>query len=115
VKFKKILVYNIDRAKNLDPNSWKRIESFTSKIIFVPKDSPTLKQELADTDCVLVNFGTVVGKEEIDAAHNLKYIGVMATAFGKIDTVYAKKKKIIVSNLKDIAQNLLLNLSLPQF
>ncbi|OGH20730.1 MAG: hypothetical protein A3D74_05385 [Candidatus Levybacteria bacterium RIFCSPHIGHO2_02_FULL_37_13] len=100
MKFKKILVYNIDRSKNLDPKSWKTIESFGEKIAFVPKDSPKLKQELADTDCVLVAFGTVIGKEEINAASKLKYIGVMATAFGKIDTNYAKKKKVIVSNLK---------------
>lgn len=49
---------------------------------------------------MLVNFGTAIGKEAINAASKLKYIGVMATAFGKIDTLYAKKKKIIVSNLK---------------
>jgi len=100
MKFKKIIVYNIDRSKNLDPKSWKQIESFGNKIVFVPKDSPKLNQELSDTDCVLVNFGTVIGKEEIDLAHSLKYIGVMATAFGKIDAVHAKKKKVIVSNLK---------------
>jgi len=100
MKFKKILVYNIDRAKSLDPQSWKKIESLGNKIVFVPKDYPKLKMELADADCVLVNFGTTIGREEIDSAHQLKYIGIMATAFGKIDTTYAKKKKIIVSNLK---------------
>ena len=100
MKFKKILVYNIDKSKNLDPKSWKTIESFGNKMVFVPKDSPKLKQELADTDCVLVNFGTAVAKKEIVDAPQLKYVGVMATAFGKIDTNYAKKKKVIVSNLK---------------
>jgi len=100
MKFKKILVYNIEKSRNLDPKSWEKIESFGNKIVFVPKDSPKLKTELRDTDCVLVAFGTVIGKEEINAASQLKYIGVMATAFGKIDTAHAKKKKIIVSNLK---------------
>lgn len=100
MKFKKILVYNIDRATSLDAQSWKRIDSFTDKIVFVPKDNPTLKKELLDTDAILVNFGTTIGKEEIDSAHGLKYIGVMATAFGKIDVSHAKKKKVIVSNLK---------------
>lgn len=100
MKFKKILVYNIDKSKNLDPQSWKKIESFGNKIVFVPKDDPNLKMELAETDCVLINFGTIFGKEEMESASELKYIGVMATAFGKIDNTYAKKKKIIVSNLK---------------
>lgn len=100
MKFRKILVYNIDRLKNLDPQSWKKIESLGNRIVFVPKDDPRLKKELADSDCLLVAFGTNVVKEDIDSASQLKYIGVMATAFGKIDTAYAKKKKIIVSNLK---------------
>src|SRR3989344_7393753 len=100
MKFKKILVYNIEKSRNLDPKSWEKIESFGNKIVFVPKDSPKLKTELRDTDCVLVAFGTVIGQEELHAASQLKYIGVMATAFGKIDTAHAKKKKIIVSNLK---------------
>lgn len=100
MKFKKILVYNIDRLKNLDPQSWKKIESLGGRIVFIPKDDPKLRKELADSDCLLVAFGTNVVKEDIDSAPQLKYIGVMATAFGKIDTAHAKKKKIIVSNLK---------------
>lgn len=100
MKFKKILVYNIDKATNLDFPSWKKIESLGSKIVFVAKDDPNLRKELGDTDCVLINFGTEFGKAEVDSAPHLKYIGVIATAFGKIDVVYAKKKEIIVSNLK---------------
>lgn len=100
MKFRKILVYNIDRLKNLDPHSWKKIESLGDRVVFVPKDDPKLRKELADSDCLLVAFGTNVVKEDIDSAHQLKYIGVMATAFGKIDTAHARKKKIIVSNLK---------------
>ncbi len=50
-------------------------------------------------DCLLVSFGLPVDKKMIDAAPNLKYIGVLATAFGKIDIEYAKKKKIIICNL----------------
>lgn len=100
MKFKKIVVYNIDRSKNLDPQSWKKIESLGNRIVFVPKDDPKLRRELADSDCLLVAFGTNVVKEDMDSAPQLKYIGVLATAFGKIDTAYAKKKKIIISNLK---------------
>ena len=100
MKFKKVLVYNINKSSSLDPLSWKQIASFTDTIVFVPKDSPTLNKELKDTDAILVNFGTTVGKDDIDAAPNLKYIGVMATAFGKIDTTHAKKKKVAVTNLK---------------
>ena len=100
MKFNKILAYNIEKSKNLDPKSWKRIESLGNKIVFVPKGDSKLKKELSDTDCLLIAFGTSIVKEDIDSAPRLKYIGVLATAFGKIDVLYAKKKKIIVSNLK---------------
>lgn len=89
MKFKKILVYNIDKSKNLDAPSWKKIESLGNKIVFVPKDDPKLRKELSDTDCLLVAFGTNVTKEDIDSGPQLKYIGVMATAFGKIDAAHA--------------------------
>lgn len=100
MKFKKILAYNIGRSKNLDPQSWEKIESLGNKLIFIPKDDPKLRKELVDTDCLLVAFGTNVTKADMDSAPQLKYIGVLATAFGKIDVAHAKKKKIIVSNLK---------------
>jgi len=100
MKFKKILVYNIEKSGNLDPQSWKKIESLGNKLVFVPKDDPKLRKQLADADCLLVAFGTNIVKEDIASAPQLKYIGVLATAFGKIDVLYAKRKKIIVSNLK---------------
>ena len=100
MKFNKLLVYNIDESKNLDSSSWKKIKSLTNKISFLPKDDPKLKAGLKDADGVLINFGTEFGKEEIDSAAKLKYIGVMATAFGKIDVDYARRKKVVVSNLK---------------
>jgi lactate dehydrogenase-like 2-hydroxyacid dehydrogenase len=100
MKFKKLLAYNVNKSTALDPQSWRKIESLTDKVVFVSKDSPQLNKELKDTDGILVAFGTVIGKSEIDAAPFLKFIGVMATAFGKIDVAYAKKKRIVVSNLK---------------
>ncbi|MBI2019776.1 hypothetical protein HYS95_03920 [Candidatus Daviesbacteria bacterium] len=100
MKFKKVLVYNIDRSKSLDLISWKKIESLGNKIVFLPKDNPRFRKELADTDCLLVAFATSVDKQDLDSAPQLKYIGVAATAFGKIDTTHAKKKGIIVCNLK---------------
>ena len=100
MKFKKTIVYNIEKSKNLDSQSWQKIEGLTNRIVFLPKDDPKLRKELRDTDCLLVAFGTNVVKEDIDSAPQLKYIGVFATAFGKIDVLHAKKKKVIVSNLK---------------
>ncbi len=98
MKFKKILLIDIDKSK-LDENSWKRIDGLTDKKVHLPKDSSDIKKELSDMDCLLVNFGITVTRGNIDSAPNLKYIGTLSIAYGKVDVAYAKTKNIIVSNL----------------
>jgi len=98
MKFKKTLIIDIDKPK-LDSDYWKRIDSFTNKRVNIPKDSPEIKKQLTDTDCLLVNFGIKVDREDIDNAPNLKYIGVLATASGKIDIEYTKNKGIPVCTI----------------
>ena len=98
MKFKKILLINIPE-QSLGEEYWKRIDKLSSQRVSLPKDDPKILKELKDTECLLVSFGLVVDKNMINAAPNLKYIGVLATAFGKIDIDYAKKKKVVVCNL----------------
>ena len=98
MKFKKALLINISEDK-LDPVYWKKLENLVDKKISLPKDSPQIVKALADTDCILTGFQIEVGKKEIDAAPNLKYASVLATAYGKIDIDYAKKKEIVVTNI----------------
>lgn len=98
MKFKKILSINVDENK-VSPDYWKRIDTLTENKVILPKDDPQIKADLKDTDCLLVGFGVVVDKEMIDSASNLRYIGILATAFGKVDVEYAKSKEITVCNL----------------
>src|SRR3972149_663173 len=98
MKFKKALIINISKDK-LDPIYWKKLDELTEKRISLPKDSPQIQKELSNTDCILTGFQVDVGKKEIDAAPNLKYVSVLATAYGKIDTDYARKKGIVVTNV----------------
>lgn len=102
MKFKKALLINISEDK-LDPIYWKKLDNLVEKKITLPKNSPQIQKELADTDCILTGFQIDVGKKEIDAAPNLEYVGVMATAFGKVDTNYAKKKGVVVVNIPGYA------------
>ena len=88
----------IDESK-LDPDYWKKIDSLADKIIKLPKDSPEIMKQLADVDCLLVNFGVDVRRDHIDAAPNLKYIGTLSIAFNRVDIGYAKTKGISVCNL----------------
>lgn len=102
MKFLKALIINISKDK-LDPIYWKKLDSLVGSIISLPKDSPQIQEELANTDCILTGFQIDVGKKEIEAAPNLKYVSVLATAYGKIDTDYARKKGIIVTNVPGYA------------
>lgn len=54
-------------------------------------------ERIKDAECVLVNK-TVIGKAEMDAAPNLKYIGIFATGYNIIDTDYARERGITVCN-----------------
>ncbi len=102
MKFKKALIINISEDK-LDPIYWKKLDNLVENKISLPKDSPQIRKELSDADCILTGFKIDVGKKEIDAAPNLKYVSVLATAYGKIDTNHAKKKGIVVSNVPGYA------------
>lgn len=98
MKFSKILLIGVDETK-LGADYWQRIDSLTENKLYLPKDSPEIKKNLKDIDCLLVNFGITITKEDIDSAPNLKYIGILATAYGKVDVNYAKTKGVDVCNL----------------
>ena len=98
MKFNKALLIGINETQ-LGMPYWQRINGLIKNKVFLPKDSPKISENLKTTDCLLVGFGIALTKEDIDIAQNLKYIGVLATAYGKIDTNYAKKKGITICNL----------------
>lgn len=98
MKFNKMLSIGVDENK-IGVDYWKRIDALTENKVIFQKDDPKIKENLKGADCLLVNFGVTITKEDIDAAPNLKYIGILATAFGKVDVEYAKGKGIVVCNL----------------
>ena len=103
-KFKKAVIVGI-KESFLDAESWQKIDGFVDSKVFVLPDSTEMTDNLSDADCLLLNFGVRIGKEDIDKAPRLKYIGVLATAYGKIDIEYAKEKGVIVSNLAGYSTN----------
>ncbi|HVZ67121.1 MAG TPA: NAD(P)-dependent oxidoreductase [Patescibacteria group bacterium] len=101
MKLNKILVVGINKTQ-LDNATWERIKSLTNNLTIITPDDPNLDNELKDTDALLVYFNKA-DRSMIDKAPNLKYIGALATGVGKIDTEYAKKKNIIVTNIPGYA------------
>jgi glycerate dehydrogenase len=101
-KFKKVLTVGIAEPA-LDFEYWQRIKALSERIINLPKDSAEIEKELANAECLLTGFGVIVDKKVIESAPNLKYIGVLATAYGKVDIDYAKSKGITVCNIPGYA------------
>ncbi len=63
-----------------------------------------LLKKIVDVEVVLCNK-TLIDKEVIDKASNLKYIGTFATGYNNIDTVYARQKGITVCNAPSYSTN----------
>lgn len=98
MKFTKLVTYGIAESA-LKPEYWKKIDALAEKRISLEKDNPKIAQEMTNADGLLIAFGTVFDAAMMDAAHKLKYIGIAATAFNKVDVAHAKEKGIVVSNL----------------
>ncbi len=100
MKFKKLVLLGVDEG-SLEQSYQDRLNSLVEEKVALKREvsQEELNRELADADGLLVGFGVAITKENLDSAPNLKYIGVQATAYGKIDIDYAKEKGVVVCNL----------------
>lgn len=98
MKFKKALLVDIAET-DLDKEYWNQLNELVDNKVFISKSDLPGSKELADTDVLMLGFQIPVDRAVIDAAPNLKFINVLATAYGTVDTDYAKSKGIPVSNL----------------
>ncbi len=68
------------------------------EVVFYDVTPPELTAErIKDADIIIVNK-TVIGREELEAAKNLKYIGLFATGYNNIDTAAAREHGVTVCN-----------------
>ncbi len=97
-KFKKILLLGYSKG-DMGKKEWMRLKKYSTSLVLLAKDNPKIIKSLSDTDCLLVKLGATVDKQMIDKAPNLKYIGMLGTGYGRINTEYAAKKGITVCNI----------------
>ena len=98
MKFKKAVLIKIADT-HFDQKYWDKIDALVEKRVSLTIDNPKLKDELKDCDCLLLGFQVPVGEDILAVAPNLKYIGVLATAYGTVDFAAAAKRNIPVCNL----------------
>jgi|SRR3989344_2248996 len=98
MKFKKAVLIKI-LDTHFDGKYWDKINDLVEKKISLAPNDPKLKSELKDCDCLLIGFRVSIDEDILAAAPNLKYIGILATAYGTVDFAAAAKRNIPVCNL----------------
>ena len=83
-----------------NPNdlSWEPLEAFGKLTIYDRTSADELIKRAQDADIILTNKCRLK-EEELKQLSKLKYIGVLATGYNNIDTEYAHKHEIVVSNI----------------
>src|SRR5438105_1077222 len=98
MKFHKAVLVKIADT-HFDQKYWDQLNELVEKKISLAPNDPNLKDELKECDCLLLGFQVPVDEDILTAAPNLKYIGILATAYGTVDLASAKKRGITVCNL----------------
>lgn len=96
--FEKAVIINIGPS-SIGQAYWDKIAMLAKTSISLSRDDPSLIDELKDCDILLLGFQVPIGKDIFDVAPNLKFINILATAYGTIDLEEAKKRNITISNL----------------
>ena len=83
-----------------NPNdlSWEPLEAFGKLTIYDRTSADELIKRAQNADIILTNKCRLK-EEELKQLPKLKYIGVLATGYNNIDTEYAHKHEIVVSNI----------------
>jgi D-3-phosphoglycerate dehydrogenase len=84
---------------DLSDASWERIAAVCERSSLVAEDAPDLLEALASADGLLLKPWLGADRALIEAAPALRYIGMMGTGIGRIDTRHAAARGIAVRNV----------------
>jgi glycerate dehydrogenase len=80
--------------------SWEPLERLGSLTVFDRTAPGDVAARAADADAILTNKA-IVGREQIAALPQLKYVGVLATGFNIVDVAAARERGILVCNVPE--------------
>ncbi len=100
MKLQKVVCLGFSGSE-LEENYWKELDGLTGSRVLVASEAELSSN--TEADGLLVKLGAKVPKTLIDKFPNLKYIGMLGTGYGGIDTAYAASKNITVTNIADYA------------
>ncbi len=84
--------------------SWEELGELGELTVYDRTTREELETRALDADIIMTNK-TVLDKDFIDRANNLKYIGVMATGYNIVDIQAAKKRNIVLTNVPSYSTN----------
>ncbi len=86
--------------------SWEGIKKLGNLTVYdrTEKDIDKIVEAIADAEIIFTNK-TVLNKETLEKAPNLKYIGVLATGYNVVDIAAAKQLGITVTNVPGYSTN----------
>ena len=100
----KILITDCITLQNNNDVSLEIFKSFGDTVEYGNISREELLLEVKDTDIILCNK-TVIDRQVIETAENLKYIGLFATGYNNIDITAAKERGIPVCNAGSYSTN----------
>ena len=80
----------------------------------LPSTKEQLLAEIADVDVLIMRVDPKIDKEILDAAKNLKVIGVCSVGLNHIDMEYAKEKGIQIFNAPGLNANAVAELTISK-
>lgn len=86
--------YTISR----DDLNWSSLIKFGKLVFFQRTEPEEVVTRIGDAEAVLTSK-CVIDQNVINRCFHLRYIGVLATGYNNVDTVYARRKNIIVTNI----------------
>lgn len=104
-KFKKLVAI---APVNLVGWAREELKEYAKEVIFyqdLPKDDTEIIERIQDADAVLVGFSTVLGREVLNKAPNLKYVGMICSLYSEesanVDIAFARTKDIVVKGVRN--------------
>ncbi len=93
-------------GKALNPGDlkWDEISREGEFTLFDYTAKDEVIERIGESEIVITNK-TVIDKEVMDACPSIRYICVLATGYNIVDTAYAEKKGILVSNVPSYAKD----------
>jgi phosphoglycerate dehydrogenase-like enzyme len=102
MKYNNIVCENF-RGSELSADLWNRIDGLCAKRVNVKSIADLSARELGNADCLLLKLGASLSEQDIDQMPNLRYVGMLGTGYGGIDTISAANRGVTVTNIADYA------------